>query len=106
MPGTLSGGSHRLTLDNRHLGAISVYLINAAIPKSAGVKIRRQIRNENQSTAEIEFTVGASLWHRASIAGSAVVLIVLAAAACTRKRRARGSFVEAGYTTSNTLSGR
>jgi hypothetical protein len=55
MPGLLAGGRHKLTLENRHLPAVSVYLFNAAQPKSASVQIARQKRNENQSTGEIEF---------------------------------------------------
>ena len=54
--GPLAAGPHRLTLENRHLTAISVYLINAAQPKFATVQITRQKRNENQSAGEIEFT--------------------------------------------------
>lgn len=54
--GPLGAGLHRLTLDNRHLTAISVYLINAARPKSPTVRITRQKRNENQSAGEIEIT--------------------------------------------------
>ena len=52
----LAAGPHRLTLENRHLTRISVYLINAAQPKFATVQITRQKRNENQSAGEIEFT--------------------------------------------------
>ena len=52
----LASGSHRLTLENRHLTAISVYLINAAQPRLATVQITRQKRNQNQSAGEIEFT--------------------------------------------------
>ena len=44
----LAAGPHRLTLENRHLTRISVYLINAAQPKFATVQITRQKRNENQ----------------------------------------------------------
>jgi len=54
--GPLATGPHRLTLENRHLTAMSVYLINAAKPKSATVQITRQKRNRNQSVGEIEFT--------------------------------------------------
>lgn len=54
--GPLAAGSHRLTLENRHLSAMSVYLINAAQPRAATVQITRQKRNQNQSTGEIEFT--------------------------------------------------
>jgi hypothetical protein len=52
----LAAGPHRLTLENRHLTRISVYLINAARPRFATVEITRQKRNDNQSTGEIEFT--------------------------------------------------
>jgi hypothetical protein len=54
--GALAAGPHRLTLENRHLTTISVYLINAAQPRFATVEITRQKRNENQSAGEIEFT--------------------------------------------------
>ena len=55
--GPLAAGPHRLTLENRHLTAISVYLINASQPRFAAVQVTRQKRNENQSTGEIEFTI-------------------------------------------------
>jgi hypothetical protein len=54
--GPLAAGAHRLTLENRHLSAMSVYLINAAQPRIATVEITRQNRNRNQSAGEIEFT--------------------------------------------------
>jgi hypothetical protein len=54
--GPLAAGPHRLSLDNRHLATISVYLINAAQPRFATVQITRQKRNDNQSAGEIEFT--------------------------------------------------
>ena len=54
--GPLVTGPHKLTLENRHLTAISVFLINAAQPKFATVQITRQKRNQNQSAGEIEFT--------------------------------------------------
>ena len=54
--GALAAGPHRLTLENRHLTTMSVYLINAAQPRFATVQITRQKRNQNQSAGEIEFT--------------------------------------------------
>ena len=54
--GPLAAGPHRLTLENRHLTPVSVYLINAAQPRFATVQITRQKRNNNQSAGEIEFT--------------------------------------------------
>ena len=53
--GPLAAGPHRLTLENRHLTTMSVYLINASQPRFATVQITRQKRNENQSAGEIEF---------------------------------------------------
>jgi polyphosphate kinase len=54
---SLPGGAHTLLLENRHLRTLSVYLFNAAQPRSASVYIIRQKRNETQSTGEIEFTI-------------------------------------------------
>ena len=53
--GPLAAGSHRLTLENRHLTTMSVYLINASQPRFATVQITGQKRSENQSAGEIEF---------------------------------------------------
>lgn len=55
--GALSAGPHKLTLKNRHLPGLSVYLLNAAQPKSGLVQITRQSRNKQQSTGEIDFVV-------------------------------------------------
>jgi polyphosphate kinase len=55
-PGALAAGAHRLTLDNRHLTTISVYLINAVRPRFGSIQITRQKRNDNQSLGEIEFS--------------------------------------------------
>jgi len=54
--GPLAAGPHSLTLENRHLTTMSVYLINAAQPRFATVQITRQKRNQNQSAGEIEFS--------------------------------------------------
>src|SRR5262249_28761794 len=55
-PRGLAEGAHKFTLENRHLPEASVYLFNAAVPKTRSVQILRQIRNENQSEGEIEFS--------------------------------------------------
>jgi hypothetical protein len=55
--GPLAAGAHRLTVENRHIPALSVYLFNAAQPESATIQIGKQTRNKNQSTGQIEFTV-------------------------------------------------
>ena len=56
-PGALTAGVHRIGIENKHFPAMSVYLVNAAQPKSGSVNILRQIRSQNQSTAEVEFTL-------------------------------------------------
>jgi hypothetical protein len=55
--GPLQAGAHRLTLKNRHLRTLSVYLFNAARPTSGSVHVTSQKRNDSQSTGEIEFTI-------------------------------------------------
>jgi hypothetical protein len=56
--GPLAAGAHRLTLENRHLAGISVYLINAARPRLATIQVTGQKRNHNQSVGQIEYTLG------------------------------------------------
>jgi hypothetical protein len=56
--GRLATGTHTLSLDNRHLSHLGVYLFNAAQPTSDSVHITKQKRNDTQSAGEIEFTVG------------------------------------------------
>ena len=51
----LPKGGHKLAFDNQHLPAVSVYLLNAAQPKSRAIQITRQKRNDNQHAGEIEF---------------------------------------------------
>lgn len=53
----LKGGSHRLSVENRHRPAGSIYLFNAAKPYARGIEIGAQKRNQSQSMGEIEFTV-------------------------------------------------
>jgi hypothetical protein len=55
--GPVTVGVHELILENRHLPAVSVYLINAALPRSDSVQVTRQKRNADQSVGEIEFAV-------------------------------------------------
>ena len=53
----LTAGAHKLVIQNRHLPKVSVYLCNAAQPKSKAVQITQQKRNDNQSECEMGFTV-------------------------------------------------
>jgi hypothetical protein len=55
--GPLAAGAHKLEVKNRHQPRLSVYLFNAAQPKSGLVQITKQKRNKNQSRGEIEFSI-------------------------------------------------
>jgi hypothetical protein len=57
----LSVGNHTLHLTNAHLPAISVYLVNALTPKDRAIKVRKQARDELQTTYRLEFNVGSSV---------------------------------------------
>ncbi len=52
---SFAAGAHRLILRNRHLRKLSVYLFNAAQPRSQAIQITRQKRNATQRVGEIEF---------------------------------------------------
>jgi hypothetical protein len=54
--GPLTAGAHGLTLENRHLPTVGVYLFNAMLPRSGAVQITKQQRNDDQSVSDIEFT--------------------------------------------------
>lgn len=53
-------GAHKLALENRHLAALSVYLLNAARPKSPVIQITSQKRATNQASGQIEFTLSSA----------------------------------------------
>jgi len=77
-PCSFSHGNHRLTLENRHFDSLGVYLVNAARPHSASIRITSQNRNVNQSRGEIEFAYTAprslSLISAGLLASAAVVV--------------------------------
>ena len=56
----LAAGNHALSLTNAHLPAISVYLVNALVPKVPAIRITRQTRDEHQKTYRLEFSVSSS----------------------------------------------
>ena len=51
----LAAGRHALSLTNAHLPAISVYLVNALMPKDPAIKITNQTRDELQKSYRLEF---------------------------------------------------
>jgi hypothetical protein len=56
-PGSLNVGSHALGLTNRHLPAISAYLVNALRSRDPAIEIGRQTRDELQKDYRLEFRV-------------------------------------------------
>jgi hypothetical protein len=83
------GGTHHLTIENRHLPAISAYLLNAAMPTTREIRIVRQSRNTNQSRGEIEFTTPPRAKPSPTIAIAASVVAVLGALLVTLWRARR-----------------
>ncbi len=56
----LAAGRHILILTNAHRPAISVYLVNALVPKDPSIKITSQTRDELQKHYRLEFGVNSS----------------------------------------------
>jgi hypothetical protein len=56
----LAAGRHTLSLTNAHLPAISVYLVNALVPKDRAIEINKQTRDELQKNYRLEFSVSPS----------------------------------------------
>jgi hypothetical protein len=85
-PITFGGGTHQLTLENRHFSSLGVYLLNAARPQSTLIRIAKQHRNANQSRGEIEFTYEAVRPISVAVAGLfacvALALVTTLAALC------------------------
>jgi hypothetical protein len=55
--GPLGVGGHTFNLTNRHLPAISVYLVNALQSRDPAVEIGKQTRDELQKEYQLEFRV-------------------------------------------------
>lgn len=56
----LSVGNHAFSLTNAHLPAISVYLVNALVPKNRSIRITKQARDDLQKDYRLEFSVSSS----------------------------------------------
>ena len=58
-PPPLAVGPHALSFENRHLPNLSVYLLNAAKPKSELIRISAQKRKSDQHAGTVEFIIDA-----------------------------------------------
>lgn len=87
-PGLLAAGAHRLSVENRHLPSLGVYLINAALPSSGAIQITKQNRNQNQSLGEIEFALSRPA-DSLRVVGWMVSLVVVLGAVYIGARRVR-----------------
>lgn len=74
--GPLAKGAHTLAFENRHLTNISVYLLNAELPKAVNLHITGQRRNETQSSGEVAFVYQGPPRARRAV-GIAAALVVL-----------------------------
>ena len=94
-PERFAPGTHELAFENQHQTNLSIYLVNAALPKANSISITRQTRNENQSTARIEFTFQPPPVDRSDakplVLPLSVALIVLGAGAAIGWKRGRNS---------------
>jgi len=52
----IPAGSHELRFQNQHRPDLSIYLVNAVMPKTDAVQVTGQVRNDNQSQSRILFT--------------------------------------------------
>ena len=55
--GPLTASKYTLSLTNVHLPTISVYSVNALVPKDTAIKITRQTRDELQKNYRLDFRV-------------------------------------------------
>jgi len=51
-------GTRTLVVENRHLPAASVYMINALLPDDRAIRVVSQVRDPQQSSARIEYQIG------------------------------------------------
>lgn len=49
-------GEHRLSFENNHKKAISVYLVNSLVPRAKSLQLEAQSRNQNQSLYQVTLT--------------------------------------------------
>jgi len=56
--GPLAAGRHVFSMTNGHLPAISVYLVNALVPKDRSIQITKQTRDELQKDYRLEIRAG------------------------------------------------
>lgn len=87
--GRLTSGAHTLSIENRHMPSNSAYLVNAAQPATGAIQITKQIRNENQSAGEIQFTcqAGPNSFRAPGMVSIFLMLIVAVTAGAVRGTR-------------------
>jgi hypothetical protein len=92
-PGSLVDGRHRLAFENRHLPNLSLYLFNAALPKSGSVQITKQKRNEIQSEGGIEFDFHAPMGFSKKIGIGVLLCVVMVVVFAGAWRAGRSSTI-------------
>ena len=98
----LGGTDRRLTFENRHQRAVSVFMVNALVPRDPAVRIARQLRSYEQTSYELDYALAgievanATPWWRGT-SGWLVVIALLSMAQLAYSARgvARSAPVEA-----------
>jgi hypothetical protein len=54
-PVSVSSGTHKLVIENRHQPLISAYLANSLVPRDPAIRIVAQKRSDNQSVYELQY---------------------------------------------------
>ena len=89
---SLLPGSHRLVTRNSHMTGISVYLANALIPESRGIRIAKQTRDARQQNFQLDFeTDGADRTGRAQLGWLLMGVAVVSSLVVLRSSGTRGS---------------
>lgn len=83
----LSPGAHKLTVENRHQPNLSVYLLNATKPAANSIQIAAQVRNQNQSVGEIQFTIQTQAGSSKAARFLAMFFVVLVTSSLVATRR-------------------
>ncbi len=81
-----AGGTHHLIVRNGYRPDVGVYLANALQPSSGSITIGRQVRNRQQRTLSIEYTVARLALTRAAVSWTALAAVLFAVSAWRRRR--------------------
>lgn len=80
-----AGGTHHLVVRNGYRPDVGVYLANALHPGSGAITIGRQVRDPQQRTLSIEYTVARLALTRAAVSWTALAAVLIGVSAWRRR---------------------